>query len=395
MMKRPENKQMASRNEAFFRQLRYTGLDPLETMTLMVTSVCNLSCQHCLLNCGTSESTHQVPSHDILRLIDQFAKLGGSRIILAGGEFFSHPTWQEILQFCIDQKGIGSVCVQTNATLMKKAYIEALQEMNREILTLQVSLDGAHARSHDIVRGAGSHARAMAGLRALADAGMGPQVHVAFTEMVHNFNELPQLLEDMDKMGIGRLISSTLVKSGRAAFSTCIGPPTPAQYVKLIKLYLTDGNFKERYDRKATIAAIEWFKNRSNSADSNCSCLKNIFIDVNGRLYPCTMLLLEQYAMPGIYTAPLEQVILGALVKWREIPLLGRNRPLTLASCAHCAHKSHCGGGCMGRAALTCGELMAPEDRCALRQAVYDLDEESGKAKTLQTGEETVSAASI
>lgn len=393
-MEQPE-KNMAPRKEAFIRQLRSAGLDPLEAMTLMVTSVCNLSCHHCLLNCGTSESTHQVPCPDLLRLIDQFLQLGGSRIILAGGEFFSHPAWQEILRFCVGDKRISAVCIQTNATLIKNAHIEALQGMNRENLTLQVSLDGAHARTHDIVRGAGSHARAMAGLRALVEAGMGPRVHVAFTEMVHNFNELPQLLQDMDNMGIGRLTSSTLVKGGRAAFSTCIGPPTPAQYVKLIELYLTDDNFRKRYDQKARIAAIEWFKNRSANAASHCGCLKNLFIDASGRLYPCTMLLMEEYAMPGIHTTPLDRVILGALAKWREIPLLSKNRPLTLISCSGCKHKSHCGSGCMGRAALDCGELMAPEDRCALRQAVYNLDEKPGKAQPLSTGEETASAVPI
>jgi radical SAM protein with 4Fe4S-binding SPASM domain len=347
------------------------GLHPPETLTLMVTDGCNLSCRHCWLDCRPHERAVPVAAEAIMRAIDAFAGLGGTRVNLTGGEVLTHPEWCRILRFCCDHDTIVRVGLQTNATLITDRHIEALLHLRLDKLMIQVSLDGAHARTHNLVRGPGSYAYTMAGLRSLVNAGLGRQTQVNFTEMAHNFIELPEVLEMVDKMGLGRLISSTLVKDGRAAASSHISLPTPAQYWELIHLYETDAFFRKLYDLKATVAAIEWYKNRSESNEGGCSCLKNLFADAQGRLYPCTMLLLDRYASESIYRRPLDQVIGKALSQWREIPLLSRQRANQVQLCVRCPDKQHCAGGCMGRAATTRGELMDPEDRCALRKAVY------------------------
>jgi AdoMet-dependent heme synthase len=299
-------------------------------------------------------------------------RLGVAQINLTGGEILAHPDWYRILRVCTSHSGVLGVCLQTNATLITSAHLEALMGLRLEKLTIQVSLDGARARTHDLVRGPGSYAQAMAGLRQLVQAGLGPHIQVAFTEMAHNFSELPELLEKIDKMGIRRLIGSTLVKGGRAAASTRIGLPTPVQYRELIQLYQTDAAFKALYDQRANVAAIEWFKSRSAPGDAGCSCLKDVFVDAGGHVYPCTMLLLSRYASQSIYAHPPDQVLQKALAVWRELPLLSRRRPGEIQQCLRCPHNKHCGGGCMGRAAVSCGEPLAPEDRCALRKAVYN-----------------------
>lgn len=370
----PKKKRTRTTHQSdLIEQIRNAGLHPPETVTLMVTDGCNLSCRHCWLDCHTTKNAAPVDAPKIQHVIDEFTKLGTTHINLTGGEFLSHPDWHEILQFSLHHVGIDGVCLQTNATLISHKHIKALLELNLDKLTIQVSLDGAHARTHNLVRGFGSHFRVMTALHLLVDAGLGHQTQVAFTEMAHNMLELPELLEDMNKMGIGRLISSTLVKGGRAAASTRMNLPTPVQYWELIHLYQTDAVFKELYDRKATIAAIEWFKNRmASSSDGNCKCLKNIFVDAQGRVYPCTMLLLDRFASQSVYKQPLETVLAEILSQWSEIPKLHRHRQDALHQCcSRCPGKSHCGGGCMGRAAVRRGELMDPEDRCSIRKAVY------------------------
>jgi radical SAM protein with 4Fe4S-binding SPASM domain len=352
-------------------QIRLSGLHPPETMTLMVTDVCNLTCRHCWLDCGSLQGCGPVDLSDLMAVVDAFAALGGTRLILSGGEFFSHPEWRAILEFCLDHSALDGICLQTNGTLISAKHAKVLKAMPLEKLTIQVSLDGARHRTHVRVRGTGSYFRVMTGLRLLVEAGLGEQLQVAFTEMAHNILELPELLETIDKMGIGRLISSTLVKGGRAADSTRMSLPTPAQFWELIHFYQTDAEFKKLYDRKATISAIEWFKNRAGSADGTCACLKNIFVDVRGRIFPCTMLLLDAYASESVYARPMVRVIRQALAQWRSIPVLSRKRQRLLQPCLNCVGRAHCGGGCMGRAVTTYGTVMAPEDRCSLRKAVY------------------------
>ena len=348
------------------------GLHPPETLTLMVTDGCNLSCRHCWLDCRSHERAVPVPADAVMRVIDAFARLGGTQINLTGGEILTHPEWYRILHFCCDHKAIKQVGLQTNATLINASHIKALLGLRLDKLTIQVSLDGARARTHNLVRGPGSYTYTVAGLRSLVEAGLGRQTQVNFTEMAHNFIELPELLEMVDKMGLGRLISSTLVKGGRAGASAHINMPTPAQYWELIHQYETDAFFRKLYDLKGTVAAIEWFKNRTETAsDGCCSCAQNLFADAQGRLYPCTMLLLDRFASESIYRRPLDKVIAAALAQWREIPIISRQRKNRVQLCARCVDRPHCAGGCMGRAAATRGELMDPEDRCALRKAVY------------------------
>lgn len=58
----------------------------------------------------------------------------------------------------------------------------------------------------------------------LADAGLGKKSIVAFTEMRHNFRELPGLLNLLHSIGISRLISGTLVTKGRATLTNALHP---------------------------------------------------------------------------------------------------------------------------------------------------------------------------
>ncbi len=358
-------------NGDIIAQIKAAGLHPPQSMTLMVTGKCNLFCRHCWLDCCSLDKADPVPARKVMDLVDAFAKIGGTRIILTGGEVLSHPEWLAILTFCIEHTRIDRVCLQTNGILLTHEKIEAIRNMRTDKLMIQVSLDGARARTHDLVRGPGSFFRTMAGLRLLIEAGMGSRIRVAFTEMAHNIHELPELLEKADDMGAGGLVSGTVVLGGRAASSKRINLPMPVQYWELIDYYQSDAIFKTLYDRKANVAAIEWFKNRAAPGSSTCSCLKQMFVDAQGCLYPCTMLLLDRYAVENAYSQTLEQTLRQGLSKWRNIPKLSRERHRRIESCSRCAYKDHCRGGCMGRAATINGDLMAPEDRCALRKAVY------------------------
>ena len=371
-MMQPEAAPLSPENGHLLRMIRDAGLHAPESLTMMVTGNCNLSCRHCWLNCHTLDSSPPVPAKKVTGAINEFAQLGGARITLTGGEILTHPDWSDILRFSLDHPHIHGVTLQTNAALIAPKQIAELGKMCLDKLTIQVSVDGACAQSHDYIRGRGSFADAMTGIGHLVEAGLGPRMQVAFTEMAHNCSELPQLLKSIDKLGIARLISGTLVKGGRAAGSSHMRLPTPDQYQELIRLYHTDAEFKALYDKKGRISAIEWYKNRTEPAvEGCCNCLQNMFLDTRGSLYPCTMLLLEQFASNSVYDRPMRLVIEESLSKWSDISILSRTRQNTIKSCRQCADKQHCGGGCMGRAATVQGELMAPEDRCALRKAVF------------------------
>jgi len=347
------------------------GLRFPKIVTLMVTNGCNLSCLHCWPESRSCGAAPPVPADTLKRLIREFVLLGVEEICLTGGEPLTHPDWFEILSFACRQPGLNGVRLQTNATLLTEVDIEALGSIDFKGLTLQVSLEGATAETNDRVRGPGSFKRAFRGLKYLAEAGLGEQVVVAFTETQHNFEDLPRLLELLDGLGIGRLVSGTLVLGGRAARNDHVAPPTPAQYRELLNLYHSDPQFRSRYRKLGNIAPLEWLRGKSYPASEGCICIETPYINADGNMYPCLMLPIDKLAVKDVFLRPLDEVLFEALSIWAELPDLNRRRFFELQACKSCPGRLHCAGGCMGRAYAATGDFMNVEDRCALRKSVY------------------------
>lgn len=357
--------------EVLSNRIRRLGLQPPQSLTLMVTSGCNLQCRHCLLDCGPPRAGSAVPSAALIEIIRDFIGSGVKKLNITGGEPLTHPEWMRIVDYACRRSEFAQVTLQTNGALLDEATIRRLTKLAPQRFRLQVSIDGATALTHDTVRGPGSFEAAFRGIRLAIRQGLGDQTHVAFTEMAHNFHEIPQLLALLDGIGISKLVSGTLVRGGRAATARQLAAPSTTQACELLDLYHTDRVFKDRYDRMASVSVIEWFKGRSVPADRVCSCIENPFISAAGRLYPCVMLLSEKYAVADVFHRSFEDIMSEGLSIWAELPQISRRRMAELETCEGCPGRSHCGGGCMGRAFAHSGGLMAPEDRCALRKAAY------------------------
>ncbi len=340
-------------------------------VTLTITNSCNLSCRHCLPESLFYDTTPPVPADEIKRLIEELCLLGVEELCFTGGEPLTHPDWFEILSFACKQHDLNKVCLQTNATLLTEDDVEALCTIDSKSLTLQVSLEGSTANANDKVRGDGSFERIIRGLKLLAEAGLGRQIVVAFTEMQHNFAQLPDLLQLLDGLGIGGLVSGTLLLSGRAAQTDQIAPPTPSQYRKLLERYHSDPQFKALYKKLGNIAALEWFTGRAYPADACCSCIEKPYINAAGVMYPCLMLPIEKLAVKDVYQRPLNEVLFEGLPLWSKLSDLHYRRAVDLEACINCPGREHCAGGCMGRAYSSTGDFMTVEDRCSLRKEVY------------------------
>jgi MoaA/NifB/PqqE/SkfB family radical SAM enzyme len=203
------------------------GVRPPTAITVAITGRCNLLCDHCWVESGTRASAGHVPAEAVIRLAERFAALGGDTIWITGGEPLAHPSWAAILAGCCAQRTLRTVGLQTNGTLVDDDAVEALRALPRRKLLVQVSLDGESARTHDRVRGRRSFDATMRGLGRLAAAGLGKRTRIAFTEMRHNMEDIPELLRLVDDLGLEGLVGGTFVRAGRAAH-TGLEPPTAA-----------------------------------------------------------------------------------------------------------------------------------------------------------------------
>ncbi|NJD89913.1 MAG: radical SAM protein, partial [Geobacter sp.] len=263
-----------------------------------------------------------------------------------------------------------TAAIQTNGLRWTADEVTARRERDFPGLTRQISLDGATAATHDLVRGAGAFAGALTGLKLLADGGLGQRIRLGFTEMRHNLADFPALLKLADSMGIQSVVAGSLVQSGRSVQSGRLSPPDPEQYLQLRQHLDNDQRFRELYDRIGTMAALEWGRESQARSDC-CTFAEHPYLTADGRLYPCVLMHADPYSVAGVTGKSLAAAFREGAPLWAALLRESSRRAEELAVCADCPGQQFCGGGCLGRVWATTGRLCGVDDRCTVRRAIY------------------------
>jgi len=123
---------------------------------------CNLACDYCCAQSSPKADARLLPLGLARTVVDEFAAQGGRELLITGGEPFLHPDLGAIVAHGAEQV---PVVILTNAMVFERGRRrQQLESLDRDRVTLQVSLDSAGPALHDRQRGAGSHARALAGI---------------------------------------------------------------------------------------------------------------------------------------------------------------------------------------------------------------------------------------
>lgn len=351
------------------------GLRPPETLTVAITGACNLACRHCWVEAGVLSAPPHVPVRALRRILKEFAAIGGKGVRFTGGEPLCHPEWLELLRFS-RSLGFRSLALQTNGILLTDEHVTALRELDFPGLSIQISLDGATAATHDLVRGVGSFDGALDGIVKLVQEGLAGRISLFMTEMRHNLDDIPAILEFADSMGLASVSSGALVLCGRGAEGGDVLPAGIEQYRKLLDRYDADPRFRELYQKFGTIAALEW---RSGEAPRRecCTFVENPYLTPTGKLYPCLLCHTDEYSVTGVFEKGLVAALAEGAPIWSSLLHISLARADTIQECRDCPVKLCCAGGCMGRAWGSTGNLLAADDRCAARRAVYRYDDKS------------------
>lgn len=161
---------------------------------------CNLACAYCCAESSPKADPRILPLRLAAAAVDEFATQGGRELLITGGEPFLHPELDKL---------VGYAAARVPVTLLTNAMVfgrgrrrEMLDAMDRETVTLQVSLDSAGPALHDRVRGAGSHARALTGIAFARELGF--RVRIAATLHDGDLGGVDTLHAALDSMGIDR-----------------------------------------------------------------------------------------------------------------------------------------------------------------------------------------------
>jgi hypothetical protein len=139
------------------------GSPPLGTRLWLYTNFdCNLACDYCCAMSSPRAPARRLPLATVRRACEEFAGLGGRETLLTGGEPFLVPELPAIVAAAARWT---PVTVLTNAMVFQRgSRRRALEALDRDRVTLQVSLDSGTPELHERHRGPGSFARARAGI---------------------------------------------------------------------------------------------------------------------------------------------------------------------------------------------------------------------------------------
>ena len=192
----------------------------LDTSPLIVfyelTRACDLVCKHCRASSQSLPNPLELRAHLSRKLVDQLTEFPKPpTLVLTGGDPLKRADIDELVAYAVS-RGLEVAITPSATPLVTREALDRLR--NAGIARLAISLDGADAATHDIIRGvAGSYRRTweiMADARSLA---IPLQVNTVLTP--DNVDQLGEIADQLEHHGIVLWSVFFLVPVGRAAQS--------------------------------------------------------------------------------------------------------------------------------------------------------------------------------
>ena len=195
-----------------------------------LTRDCNLACVHCCTDSAPGKALPgELNRNEALRLARRIVEMEVPYVMLAGGE----PLLVDWFWDAAETLGRGGVQlkVETNGHLMTPEAAARLAKL--PIRSVQISLDGDSEAVYAGQRVRGSLARALAGCKAVRDAGL--PLEITFAPTRGNIHEALDVLHRAVELGAFRFNTGKLMRIGTAAKLWGRLEPDEEQYARLLE----------------------------------------------------------------------------------------------------------------------------------------------------------------
>lgn len=326
------------KKHAYKGRNNHITLDKLNELWIHTNNMCNLTCGHCLVD-SSPKADKGLPADKIKLVIDEAIKLGTNRFYFTGGEPFMRNDIFELIDYiCVTYK--KELIVLTNGTLLKGNNIEKLKSYDKELLKLQISLDGSTGKINDQVRGKGSFEQIIEGIKNIVSIGFLPTVTTAVTN--GNINDVESTTELIAGLGVKTHHLLWVHKRGRISVND------PSFFVPIEKLVKVTNRAKSIAGKLGIkVDNLDSYSFRANSVrgtryDLGNACYDSLCVYSNGDVYPSAAFAgHEELNCGNVFNSSLEDV-------WKNSPIAKAFRNATLNNkeeCVKCHLKFICGGG--------------------------------------------------
>ena len=327
------------------QQWIHEGLSAPVNVTWEVTQRCNLSCIHCLSEAGNGNGG-ELTYDQCLQVIDQLSSNQIFQVNFGGGEPFIREDFLSILDAC-HRKGLVT-CISTNGTLLEDHVLDFLK--GREMVYLQVSLDGGTSATNDSLRGAGTFKKIMKGLERLNTREILFSINMVLTRL--NYPEISSLYSLAKDHG-AKLRISRFRPSGRGKKSWEY-LHLKKEDLKVFSQWLSDHHDVVTGDSFFSLEDEE----RKGLGLNLCGAAKfTCCIDPEGKVYPCAFLQDSFFYGGNFLNQSLSEI-------WSHAHGFKLLRNLKVRSCESCFRFESCHGGCPAVAYFTGRTLDIPDPEC-------------------------------
>jgi len=318
---------------SYINFLKKSGIRPGPLVVhWLATYRCNSNCVYCEAS-ANEPKCEELKTEQIKKVIHELGELKVRRFFATGGEPLMREDLFEVLDYA-KQQGM-SLGMITNSLLYAKFR---RQIKNAEFKSIWTSVDGL-ASTHDKNRGhPNAYKITLDAIRYYADINIPLRV---VNTVVHpgNYDELPELLDELKKVEINRW---------RLVLATHVGRGERNNWSLTAEQINNVFQFVEKERNNFDIELSEelgylgcWDIKTRNSPFICPSGLTFCVIMPDGNVLPCQVVYDSKYSEGNIKDMSFQEIWKNGFKKFREGVLAGE--------CASCLHKSACSGGCWGR----------------------------------------------
>ncbi len=212
-----------------------------------VTNECVGRCLHCFNRSGILTRC-ELTDAEMISVSKEIAALKPLGVCLCGGEPLLRAGVVTAIIQELDAAGIA-VNMVSNGMLLTKQLAVRLSAAH--VHTVQISLDGARAQTHEYLRRiTGSFDKAITAIKVLRD--QGTDVCVSFSPTRASIREWEDVFSLCERLGVSELRIQPLMPLGTCCSSYDEIVPTPVQYSELVEEY------KRRSWNPSSPVRLEW-----------------------------------------------------------------------------------------------------------------------------------------
>lgn len=190
-----------------------------------ITNECNLACLHCIEESGPGKAFRdELSKAEIFGVLAQLMDGEVPYLSFSGGEPMLHTHFFEMVEYVCGRG--GQLKIETNGHYLSAENCRRLAELG--VKAVQVSLDGASRETFNRMRVRGDFDCTVAGIRALAAAGVPIEINYSPTRF--NMHEIGAAVDLAHELGAYSFYTGRTMYTGNAVKTWRLLEPTEAQY---------------------------------------------------------------------------------------------------------------------------------------------------------------------